>query len=154
MILKLRGGRDSASACQCRGMWATLYPSESESRGNGIPRAETALVGWSRKDNLELATTEAYDRAYEKLYYEALLGGDFRAQKVASPSGDSCLVALFGCVRPRCQCAHEPAIWRLNIDANSVHSGRGKETAKPVPRGAPEGKGTPRPRSRRSSAGL
>jgi hypothetical protein len=33
-----------------------------------------ALVGWSRKDKPELATNEAYDIAYDKIYFEGLLG--------------------------------------------------------------------------------
>jgi hypothetical protein len=32
------------------------------------------LVGWSRKDKPALATDEAYNVAYDKIYYEGLLG--------------------------------------------------------------------------------
>jgi hypothetical protein len=41
---------------------------------DGMKDEMTALVGWGRKDSPELGTNEAYDVAYEKIFYEALLG--------------------------------------------------------------------------------
>lgn len=41
---------------------------------SGMKDEMTALVGWGRRDNPRLATSEAYDLAYDKIYYEALLG--------------------------------------------------------------------------------
>jgi hypothetical protein len=43
-------------------------------RRTGMKDEMTALVGWSRKDNPELGTIEAYNLSYDKIFYEALLG--------------------------------------------------------------------------------
>jgi len=36
------------------------------------------LVGWRRKNSAELGTCEAYDLAYDKVFYEALCGGTWK----------------------------------------------------------------------------
>jgi hypothetical protein len=41
---------------------------------HGMKDEVTALVGWDRKDSTELGTNEAYDIAYDKIFYEGLLG--------------------------------------------------------------------------------
>jgi hypothetical protein len=41
---------------------------------DGLKAEMKALVGWSRKDNRELGTNEAYDVAYDRIFYEGLLG--------------------------------------------------------------------------------
>ena len=43
-------------------------------RWHGMKDELVELVGWSRKDNPQLGTTEAYDLCYDKIYYEGLLG--------------------------------------------------------------------------------
>jgi hypothetical protein len=43
-------------------------------RGGGMKDDLMALVGWNRKPHPELGTDEAYNLAYDKLFYETLLG--------------------------------------------------------------------------------
>src|SRR5215472_9802776 len=41
---------------------------------HGMKDEMAALVGWNRADVPELGTNAAYDIAYDRIYYEALLG--------------------------------------------------------------------------------
>jgi len=43
-------------------------------RWDGMKDEMKGLVGWERKDIAELVTNEAYDVAYDRIFYEALLG--------------------------------------------------------------------------------
>jgi hypothetical protein len=47
---------------------------------DGIKAEMVELVGWNRRDRPELATNEAYDIAYDKIYYEALLGEELETE--------------------------------------------------------------------------
>jgi len=52
-------------------------PLEVWYRWGGMRDWLVGLVGWSRKDNPELATCAAYDIAYDKIFFEALCGGEY-----------------------------------------------------------------------------
>jgi len=46
----------------------------------GMKDEMLGLVGWHRKDSPELATDEAYNIAYDKIFYEGLLGEDLETE--------------------------------------------------------------------------